>query len=215
MLNAINEVLRIETVLQGFSRVLTEDHAVGGVTLPAGATALVLYGSANRDERQFERSLALRHHPRANAAEHLAARFGCIPPGWQPRPHGDAGAAQALVPRVERFELRRGEAEAQQRAARSRHVHGHGALRRWRSTRLRGPRADRGRRPAKSFGVRVIDDLCFAVEPGEAVGIVGPNGAGKTTLLNLIAGEPRRTRAGSLRGQDITQVRPDVRAEPG
>ena len=34
----------------------------------------------------------------------------------------------------------------------------------------------------------VLDDVDFAVNAGEAVGIVGPNGAGKTTLLNVLAG---------------------------
>jgi branched-chain amino acid transport system ATP-binding protein len=68
----------------------------------------------------------------------------------------------------------------------------------------------------KSFGVPVIDHLSFAVEPGEAVGIVGPNGAGKTTLLNLIAGELTPDKGRILfEGQDITHVRPDVRARAG
>ena len=88
MLNAINEVLRIETVLQGFSRVLTEDHTVGGVTMPAGARVLVLYGSANRDERQFEQPERF-DITRANAAEHLALGAGAHScpggtwPGWR------------------------------------------------------------------------------------------------------------------------------------
>lgn len=41
----------------------------------------------------------------------------------------------------------------------------------------------------RRFGDRIaVNDVSFAVEPGEAIAIVGPNGAGKTTLLSMIAG---------------------------
>ena len=41
----------------------------------------------------------------------------------------------------------------------------------------------------KAFGGLVaVDDIGFAVEPGEIVGLIGPNGSGKTTVLNLISG---------------------------
>lgn len=51
---AFNEILRIEAPIQGFSRLATCDVDLGeGVIIPAGARALVSYGSANRDERHF------------------------------------------------------------------------------------------------------------------------------------------------------------------
>jgi ABC-2 type transport system ATP-binding protein len=33
-----------------------------------------------------------------------------------------------------------------------------------------------------------IEDVTFAVEPGEILGFLGPNGAGKTTTMRILAG---------------------------
>jgi simple sugar transport system ATP-binding protein len=42
---------------------------------------------------------------------------------------------------------------------------------------------------SKSFGaIRALNDVSFAVEPGEVVGLMGDNGAGKSTMVKLIAG---------------------------
>ena len=41
----------------------------------------------------------------------------------------------------------------------------------------------------KSFGgLRVTNDVSFALAPGARVALIGPNGAGKTTLINLVSG---------------------------
>jgi len=51
--SAINEVLRMEAPVQGFSRLLTRDYDMDGIVLPAGSRAIAFYGAANRDERKF------------------------------------------------------------------------------------------------------------------------------------------------------------------
>lgn len=53
--HAINEVVRIESPIQGFSRFVTEDVEVDGVTVPEGSRTVVLFASANRDERKWDR----------------------------------------------------------------------------------------------------------------------------------------------------------------
>lgn len=51
---AFNEIVRLESPIQHFSRVATRDVDIGeGVTIPAEARVIVSYASANRDERQF------------------------------------------------------------------------------------------------------------------------------------------------------------------
>ncbi len=53
---AIEEGLRYETPLTTVQRYATEDTEVEGVTIPQGAVIDVCIGSANRDERRWERS---------------------------------------------------------------------------------------------------------------------------------------------------------------
>jgi branched-chain amino acid transport system ATP-binding protein len=70
---------------------------------------------------------------------------------------------------------------------------------------------------SKNFGgLRVTDEVSFAVAPGERRLIIGPNGAGKTTLFSLIAGE-LRPNAGTIRlfGRDITREPSRRRAHRG
>lgn len=60
-------------------------------------------------------------------------------------------------------------------------------------------------RIAKDFGqARVLDDVSFAVEPGEVLGLVGPNGAGKTTAMQIATGFLLPTAGrGSLMGHNF------------
>jgi branched-chain amino acid transport system ATP-binding protein len=58
----------------------------------------------------------------------------------------------------------------------------------------------------KSFGgLKAINNLDFAVDEGEIIGIIGPNGSGKTTSLNLLTGFLKPTSGKiTFQGQDIT-----------
>jgi cytochrome P450 len=52
--NAVNEVVRFESPIRAFGRLAGIDTEIGGVPIPAGSRVLVIYASANRDERKFE-----------------------------------------------------------------------------------------------------------------------------------------------------------------
>jgi branched-chain amino acid transport system ATP-binding protein len=62
----------------------------------------------------------------------------------------------------------------------------------------------------KSYGaIRAVDDVSFAVMPGEIFGVIGPNGSGKTTMFNSVLGQIKPS-AGTiaLAGKDITRLSP-------
>jgi cytochrome P450 len=50
---AVEEMLRYDTPTQRFHRTATQDIELHGQTIGAGQSVLVMYGSANRDERKF------------------------------------------------------------------------------------------------------------------------------------------------------------------
>ncbi|BBZ26089.1 cytochrome P450 [Mycolicibacterium madagascariense] len=52
--NAVNEVVRYESPLRAFSRKALRDSQIGSTSIPAGARVLVVYASANRDEREWD-----------------------------------------------------------------------------------------------------------------------------------------------------------------
>jgi branched-chain amino acid transport system ATP-binding protein len=65
-------------------------------------------------------------------------------------------------------------------------------------------------------GVQALQDVDFAVNDHEIVGILGPNGAGKTTFFNCVSGfyTPTSGRIW-IGGTDVTDMRPDERARLG
>ena len=54
MTSAINEIIRLESPIQGFSRTTVADHSFDGATIPSGSRVIMLYGAANRDPRQWD-----------------------------------------------------------------------------------------------------------------------------------------------------------------
>jgi branched-chain amino acid transport system ATP-binding protein len=65
-------------------------------------------------------------------------------------------------------------------------------------------------------GLKVLDGVSFALEPGELLALIGPNGAGKTSVLNCICGIYRPTRGDVLfHGARITGATPHAIARLG
>lgn len=82
----VEEILRYDAPIQMFARTATQEVTIGGVTLPEDAALLLLYGSANRDERMFPQ--AHEFQPRRTPNPHLAFGHG---------PHFCVGAALARL----------------------------------------------------------------------------------------------------------------------
>jgi len=104
-MQAANEIVRVESPLQNFSRFCTTDAEMSdGTVVPAGSRVIVSYASANRDERQFE-----------NPAAFIIDRKEKQNLGFGHGPHGCAGQGlarmeltavfTALSERIERFEI--------------------------------------------------------------------------------------------------------------
>jgi cytochrome P450 family 130 len=51
--DAVEELLRLTSPVQGLARTATRDVTIGDTTIPAGRKVLLLYASANHDERQY------------------------------------------------------------------------------------------------------------------------------------------------------------------
>ena len=65
-------------------------------------------------------------------------------------------------------------------------------------------------------GIKAVQNVSFAAEKGEFIGLIGPNGAGKTTVFNAITGVVKPT-TGEIRfdNKSITGMRPDKVAHLG
>jgi cytochrome P450 family 130 len=53
ILPAVNEFLRLTTPVQNLARTTTRPVTLHGETIPEGRKVMLLYGAANRDEREF------------------------------------------------------------------------------------------------------------------------------------------------------------------
>lgn len=69
----------------------------------------------------------------------------------------------------------------------------------------------------KNFGgLKALNDISFALNKGEIVGVIGPNGAGKTTLFNVISGVFLPTTGHIIfDGKNITGLKPHQVAHLG
>lgn len=84
--SAFNEVIRLESPLRAFTRVAAHDTEIGGHPLPEGSRVAVLFASANRDERKWDRPDEF-DITRENA-DHVALGYGV---------HGCAGQGLARL----------------------------------------------------------------------------------------------------------------------
>lgn len=100
---AVNESLRIDSVVRAFTRVAARDIEFEGATIPSGQRILVVFGAANHDERHFPDPT--RFDISRDARDHMAFGHGA---------HACAGTRlarmemeallEALLERVERIE---------------------------------------------------------------------------------------------------------------
>lgn len=73
--NAVEEVLRYSPSIVSWRRRTLEDSVIGDVKIPANSNLLIVMGSANRDESNFENGEEF-DITRENSKEHLSFGFG-------------------------------------------------------------------------------------------------------------------------------------------
>jgi ABC-2 type transport system ATP-binding protein len=65
-------------------------------------------------------------------------------------------------------------------------------------------------------GLRAVDGITFAIEPGEIFGFLGPNGAGKTTAIKMLTGQLRPTSGmAQVMGCDVVEDRQQLKPQIG
>lgn len=102
--NAVNEVVRFESPLRSFTRKLLHESTIGDVELPAGARVLVMYASANRDEREWDAPDIF--DIRNSAGRHVGFGSGAHACAGQGLARMETTAMlQALIERVDRIEI--------------------------------------------------------------------------------------------------------------
>jgi hypothetical protein len=85
--NAIEEFLRLSSPVQGLARTTTRDVPLAGKIIPQGRKVLLLYASANRDEREFGPDAEICDVSR-KIRRHMSFSYG---------PHHCVGAAAARL----------------------------------------------------------------------------------------------------------------------
>jgi cytochrome P450 len=73
--NLVEEVVRLQSPIQGNFRLSKVPTTLGGVELPAGTTVMVINAAANHDPRQFENPDDIRLD-RVNGRQHIGFGFG-------------------------------------------------------------------------------------------------------------------------------------------
>ena len=102
--NAINEVVRFETPLRAFARRVAQRTDIGGVSIASGARILVMYASANRDEREWENPAVF--DIRRDAGRQIGFGQGAHACAGQSLARLETAAMlRALLERVERIEV--------------------------------------------------------------------------------------------------------------
>lgn len=105
-MSAIDEVIRLESPVQAFSRVTTSDQIIDGVQIPAGDRVIVMYASANRDERKWPNPDTM-DISRQGVVGHLGFGAGIHScPGRNLARAEIAALLGALASRVARFHVR-------------------------------------------------------------------------------------------------------------
>ncbi|MCG8441389.1 MAG: cytochrome P450 [Caulobacterales bacterium] len=102
--SVVNESVRLASPIRGFTRYACRDYVTDAGTIPAGSRAVMLYASANWDERRYQD--AHQFHVHRNPRDHV---------GWGHGAHTCAGMhlarlemealARALARHVERIEV--------------------------------------------------------------------------------------------------------------